>query len=194
MTNNITRIALYLPFIHGHTYTIKAYNVKDLAGNVVNPDKNKATVSYPLEGMLINFNYEDYGTDTLLGKSFINAGFCYEGKSIVTNYGYNFDINATSLFYYFKGDDMFSVSCPYSMDFQGFSYCQLSGLSNDTLLIEGYENNLLKYRDKITYNNQWTDAKTDFHGVDKIKFSILNNGGIADFNFDRFLFEVGNAN
>ena len=184
--DSITKIALYYPLMHGHTYTIRAYNVRDLAGNLINPDSNMAIVSFPLEGSLVKINYESYGSNTFFGRSFINSGFRFIGEGISTNYGYGFNVDAVSLFYYFKGTK-FQISAPYQMGFRGFSYCQLSGLSHDTLLVEGYRDNQLEYSDKFTYLNEWTDLKVNYWRVDRIDFSILNSNGIADFNFDRFL-------
>lgn len=46
---NIVSIALRVGLVQGHTYTIEAYDVKDLAGNLINPEKNKAVLVYPIK-------------------------------------------------------------------------------------------------------------------------------------------------
>jgi hypothetical protein len=118
----------------------------------------------------------------------------HSSHNFVTNYGYMFDTNSNSLFYYFDGTkDSIVISSWQNqpLNFYSLSLYQVSQSGVDTLLVDGWNGNIKKYSTVFLNMSSWKTVIINFLCVDKM---IIRSGNTVlshpfDYNFDNISFE-----
>ncbi len=144
---------------------------------------------------VINFDSQSWTSDQILSSNFSISSYSFSSNErFYTNYGYNFDVNSVSLYYVFQNSltDNITITSPNNSPVKLISLaaCQVSGTSTDSLIVEGWNNSVLKYSRIFPSNANWTVLTLNYDNVNKIviKVDSVGTGGLADYNFDNFNF------
>ena len=143
----------------------------------------------------ITFDNQGWNSDQILPSSFSISGYSFSsGEPFYTNYGYNFDVNSVSLYYVYQNiqSDHITITSPNNslVKFVSLAACQVSGISTDNLIVEGWNNSILKYSETFPANPNWTVYTLNYDNVNKIviRLDSVGTGGLTDYNFDNFNF------
>jgi len=144
---------------------------------------------------LITFDDQGWSSDQSLDSNFTIGNFLYSGnKNFYTNYGYNFDVYNVSIFFVFQNpaEDQFTITTLDNRLFnlKSMAAYQVSELSTDTLIIEGWNGSSKEYTGAFSNLTTWQILSLNYDNINKvvIKLEPSGNGGLTDFNFDNFLF------
>ena len=146
---------------------------------------------------LITFDDQGWSSDQSLDSNFTISNFLYfSNKNFYTNYGYNFDVYNVSIFFVFQNpaEDQFTIT---TLDHKLFNLksmaaYQVSELSTDTLIIEGWNESSKEYTGTFSNITTWQILALNYENINKavIKLEPSGNGGLTDFNFDNFLLDL----
>jgi len=146
---------------------------------------------------LITFDDQGWSSDQSLDSNFTISNFLYfSNKNFYTNYGYNFDVYNVSIFFVFQNpaEDQFTIT---TLDHKLFNLksmaaYQVSELSTDTLIIEGWNGSSKEYTGTFSNITTWQILALNYDNINKavIKLEPSGNGGLTDFNFDNFLLDL----
>lgn len=118
--------------------------------------------------------------DTVINNRFITGDFKVMGSKFATNYGDSLSILHTSLYMYGSNLTVLRVDST-DFSFIGARIYQVSESIKDTLIIEGWLNNKLKYSTVISDNSAWSTCLLYWAIVDKVVFKAKLN---LDYNID----------
>jgi hypothetical protein len=145
---------------------------------------------------LIDFDDQSWSTDQSLDSNFTIDSFLFSSnKYFYTNYGYNFDVYNVSIFFVFQNpvEDQFTITTSDQKLFnlKSIAAYQVSELSTNKLIIEGWNGSSKEYT--ATFNNitTWQILSLNYDNINKTVFKLESSGqgGLTDFNFDNFLIE-----
>jgi hypothetical protein len=144
---------------------------------------------------VITFDDQKWDSDQSLPSNFTVDNFSFSSnKNFYTNYGYNLDVNNTSIYFVFQNPavDQFTIKTINNelVNLNSISVYQVSEVSTDNLTIEGWNNESKKYSLKFSGIKLWQTLPINFDNINKVIFKLekFGNGGIPDFNFDNFTF------
>lgn len=139
----------------------------------------------------INFDDQGWTTDQTLGSTFTINGIVFSsGKNFYTNYGYNFDVYNTSIYYVFQNPstDQFIIKNieNKTFDLTSIAAYQVSESTNDTLVVEGWNGSTRKYKNTFTDISTWKTLLLNYKTIDKVVVKITSAGTsvFSDYNFD----------
>ena len=145
---------------------------------------------------VVTFDDQGWSSDQSLDSNFTIDNFLYSGnKNFYTNYGYNFDVYNVSIYFVFQNpaEDQFTIT---TLDhnlynLKSLAVYQVSELSTDTLIIEGWNGSSKEYTGTFSNITTWQILALNYDNINKavIKLKPSGNGGLTDYNFDNFLFE-----
>ena len=145
---------------------------------------------------LITFDDQGWSSNQTLQSNFTIDNLLYiTNENFYTNYGCNFDVYGVSIYFVFQNPavDQFIIT---SLDNNLFSLksiaaYQVSELSGDNLIIEGWNGSIKEYSGTFSNITTWQILNLNYNNINKavIKLETSGSGGITDFNFDDFLFE-----
>ena len=145
---------------------------------------------------VISFNNQGWNSDQKIDSSFSVGGFTFSsGESFYTNYGYNFNINSTSLYYVFQNPaaDQIIITTPNNepLSLINLAAYQVGEQSNAGLVIEGWYNSTLKYTQTFSENTSWKILTLNYNYINKIliRLDSMESGSLTDYDFDRFTFK-----
>jgi len=145
---------------------------------------------------LITFDDQGWSSDQSLDSNFTIGNFLYSSnKNFYTNYGYNFDVYNVSIYFVFQNlaEDQFTITTLDNRLFnlKSMAAYQVSELSTDSLIIEGWNGSSKVYTGTFSNITAWQILALNYDNINKavIKLEPSGNGGLTDFNFDNFLFE-----
>ncbi len=146
---------------------------------------------------VITFDGQGWCSNQRLSTYFAIRGFGYtSNRDFYTNYGYNFNVNSLSLYYVFQnpGKDKITITTPDGerLNFNSFAAYQVSEVSTDILVVEGWYDSTLKYSESFSNIYSWRTLNLNFYAVNKIVIRVdsSGSGGITDYDFDKFNFGV----
>ncbi len=144
---------------------------------------------------VVTFDDQGWNSDQPLDSNFTIGNYLYSGnKNFYTNYGYNFDVYNVSIYFVFQNpaEDQFTIT---TLDhnlynLKSLAVYQVSELSTDTLIIEGWNGSSKEYTSAFSNITTWQILSLNYDNINKavIKLEPSGNGGLTDFNFDNFLF------
>ena len=144
---------------------------------------------------VITFDNQGWNSNQTLPSNFSIGSYSFSGNEVFyTNYGYNFDVNGTSLYYVFQNPntDKITITTPNGQTAKLISLAayQVSETSTDSLVVEGWNGSNLEYTRSFTNNTSWETLTLNYNNIDKvvIRLDSAGNGGLADYNFDNFTF------
>ncbi len=144
---------------------------------------------------IISFDDQGWSSDQSLDSNFTIGNFLYSSnKNFYTNYGYNFDVYSTSIYFVFQNpaEDQFTVTTINNelVKLNSIAVYQVSESSTDTLIIEGWNGSSKIYSQTFSNITTWQILTLNYDNINKIIFKLANSGyiGLTDFNFDNFLF------
>ncbi len=144
---------------------------------------------------VVAFDDQGWSSNQSLDSNFTIGNFLYSGnKNFYTNYGYNFDVYNVSIFFVFQNpaEDQFTITTLDNRLFnlKSMAAYQVSELSTDTLIIEGWNGSSKEYTGAFSNLTTWQILSLNYDNINKvvIKLEPSGNGGLTDFNFDNFLF------
>jgi len=144
---------------------------------------------------VVTFEDQGWNSDQSLDSIFTTGNFLFSGnKNFYTNYGYNFDVYNVSIFFVFQNpvEDQFTITTLDNelFDLKSMAAYQVSELSTDTLIIEGWNGSSKEYTGTFSNITTWQILTLNYDNINKavIKLEPSGNGGLTDFNFDNFIF------
>jgi len=145
---------------------------------------------------VVTFEDQGWSSNQSLDSNFTIGNFLYSGnKNFYTNYGYNFDVYNVSIYFVFQNpsEDQFTITTLDNelFDLKSMAAYQVSELSTDTLIIEGWNGSSKEYTGTFSNITTWQILALNYDNINKavIKLEPSGNGGLTDFNFDNFIFE-----
>ena len=145
---------------------------------------------------LITFDDQGWNSDQSLEPNFTISNFVYSSnKNFYTNYGCNFDVYGVSIYFVFQNpaEDQFTITSADNNFFnlKSIAAYQVSELSTDNLLIEGWNGSIIEYSTTFSNITTWQILDLSYYNIDKavIKLDPSGSGSLTDFNFDDFLLE-----
>ncbi len=145
---------------------------------------------------VVTFDDQGWSSDQSLDSNFTIGNFLYSSsKNFYTNYGYNFDVYNVSIYFVFQNpaEDQFTITTldHNLFNLKSLAVYQVSELSTDTLIIEGWNGSSKEYTGTFSNITTWQILALNYDNINKavIKLEPSGNGGLTDFNFDNFLFE-----
>jgi Secretion system C-terminal sorting domain len=140
---------------------------------------------------VVTFDSQNWNSDELLTTNFTVGNYSFTGnKPFSTNYGYNFDVNSISLYYVFQNVSTDKITIINSNDSHfgliSLAACQVSGISSDSLVIEGWVDSSLKYARSFANSSSWSTLTTNYNDVTKIVIRVnsISSQSLTDYNFD----------
>ena len=99
---------------------------------------------------VITFDNQGWNSNQILPSNFSIGSYSFSSNEVFyTNYGYNFDVNSTSLYYVFQSPntDKITLTTPNGMPVKLISLAayQVSETSTDSLVIEGWNGSNFDY-------------------------------------------------
>ena len=144
----------------------------------------------------VTFDNQGWNSNQSVDSSFTIDNFLYSGnKNFYTNYGYNFDVYNVSIFFVFQNPakDHFTITTLDNSLFNlnSIAAYQVSELSTDALIIEGWNGSTKEYTLTFESITTWKILDLNYSNINKavIKLEPSGNGGLTDFNFDNFFIE-----
>ena len=144
----------------------------------------------------VTFDDQGWNSNQSLDSNFTIGNFLYSSnKNFYTNYGYNFDVYNVSIFFVFQNpvEDQFTIT---TLDLSLFNLIsiaayQVSELSTDTLIIEGWNGSNKEYTRTFESITTWQILDLNYNNINKavIKLESSGNWRLTDFNFDNFFIE-----
>ena len=146
---------------------------------------------------IISFDDQGWNSNQSLNTTFTINNFQFSGtQNFYTNYGYGFNVDSVSIFFLFenRNTDKIIISVPANerFTFNSLSVYQVSEQSTDNLVIEGWTNNTMVYSESFSNETEWTTLLLNYGNINKvvIRLDSLGQGGISDYNFDNFSYEM----
>ena len=144
---------------------------------------------------VITFDNQGWNSNQILPSNFSIGSYSFSSNEVFyTNYGYNFDVNSTSLYYVFQSPntDKITVTTPNGMPVKLISLAayQVSETSTDSLVIEGWNGSNLEYTRSFLNTTSWETLTLNYNNINKvvIRLDSAGNGGLGDYNFDNITF------
>lgn len=144
---------------------------------------------------VISFDNQSWTSNQTLPSNFTVKGYTFSSnEAFYTNYGYDFDVNGISLYYVFQNpkNDTITITTPNGelVNLISLAAYQVSEVSTDSLVIEGWKDSSLKYSHSFPNNASWEIDTLNYNEINKIviKIDSSGNGGLTDYNFDNFTF------
>jgi len=152
-------------------------------------------ISFSIKGQnIITFDDMGWNSNQLLPTSFLVDNYIFSSnEAFCTNYGYNFDVNSVSLYYFFQNistDEIIIKTLNNNLvTLVSLAAYQVSQSSTDSLVIEGWKDSTLKYTRSFIQDTTWLTYILNYKNINKIiiKLDSAGNGGLADFNFDNIV-------
>ncbi|MEJ2196894.1 MAG: T9SS type A sorting domain-containing protein [Ignavibacteriaceae bacterium] len=145
----------------------------------------------------ITFDDQGWSSNQSLESYFIIGNYLYSGnKTYYTNYGCNFDVYGVSLYSVFQNpaEDQFTITSldNHLFNLNSIAAYQVSELSTDNLIIEGWNGSIIEYTTTFSNITNWQVLDLNYYNVNRvvIKLDPAGSGGLTDFNFDDFVFGV----
>lgn len=146
---------------------------------------------------LINFEDQGWNSNQALDSTFTINNYSFSSsQKFYTNYGYNLDVNGTSLYFVFQNKQTDQITITTSdnqpVHLNSFHVYQVSEQSTDNLVIEGWNGNVQQYSKSFANDSTWTTLNLNYENINKVilKLDSSGNGGISDYNFDNFSFST----
>lgn len=143
----------------------------------------------------ITFDDQGWTTDQSLGSGFSIDGIVFSSaKNFYTNYGFNFDVYNTSIYYMFQNPavDQFVITNTdnRSFDLTSIATYQVSENTTDSLVVEGWNGTIRKYRSAFANINTWKTLILNYKSINKVVVKIKSTvtSVVSDYNFDNFAF------
>lgn len=144
---------------------------------------------------IISFDNQSWTNNQTLPSNFTVSGYSFSSNEpFYTNYGYNFDVNGISLYYVFQNPktDIITITTPNGalVNLISLAAYQVSEVSTDSLIIEGWDALGLKYSRSFPNDSSWEILTLNYNKINKIiiKIDSTGDGGLTDYNFDNFTF------
>ena len=144
---------------------------------------------------IITFDDQGWNSDQTLNSAFTINNYNFSGsQKFCTNYGYNFDVNSTSVYFVFQNKQIDQITIITSdnqpVNLNSLDVYQVSERSTDSLVIEGWNGTVKEYSQSFVNDTSWNTLNLNYQNINKvvIKLDSTGNGGIADYNFDNFTF------
>jgi hypothetical protein len=144
---------------------------------------------------VITFDNQGWNSNQTLPSNFSIGSYSFSGNEVsYTNYGYNFDVNSTSLYYVFQNPntDKITITTPNGQPAKLISLAayQVSEASTDSLVVEGWNGSNLEYTRSFLNTTSWETLTLNYDNINKIviRLDSAGNGGLADYNFDNITF------
>jgi hypothetical protein len=144
---------------------------------------------------VITFDNQGWNSNQILPSNFSIGSYSFSSNEVFyTNYGYNFDVNSTSLYYVFQNPktDKITITTLNGEPAKLISLAayQVSETSTDSLVVEGWNGSNLEYTRSFLNNTSWETLTLNYDNINKIviRSDSAGNGGLADYNFDNFTF------
>jgi len=144
---------------------------------------------------IITFDNQGWNSNQILPSNFSIGSYSFSSNEVFyTNYGYNFDVNSTSLYYVFQSPntDKITLTTPNGMPVKLISLAayQVSETSTDSLVIEGWNGSNLEYTRSFLNTTSWETLTLNYNNINKvvIRLDSAGNGGLGDYNFDNITF------
>jgi len=144
---------------------------------------------------VITFDNQGWNNDQTLPSNLSIGSYSFSSnESFYTNYGYNFDVNGTSLYYVFQNPNIDKITIT-SLNGElakliNLAAYQVSETSTDSLVVEGWNGSNLEYTRSFLNITSWETLTLNFNNINKIviRLDSAGNGGLADYNFDNITF------
>jgi Secretion system C-terminal sorting domain len=143
----------------------------------------------------VTFDDQGWNSNQSLLSNFSVDGYSFSSNEVFyTTYGYGFDVNTISIYYYFQNPktDQIAITASDNVLFNlvRLGACQVSETSPDSLVIEGWNGSTLKYTNTFPNDTLWETLTLNYNSINKIIIRVdsSENNGIADYNFDNFSF------
>src|ERR1035437_11055031 len=144
---------------------------------------------------VITFDNQGWNSNQTLPSNFSIGSYSFSSNEVFyTNYGYNFDVNSTSLYYVFQipTTDKITITTPNGQPAKLISLAayKVSETSTNSLVVEGWNGSNLEYTRSFLNITSWETLTLNFNNINKvvIRLDSAGNGGLADYNFDNFTF------
>ena len=125
--------------------------------------------------------FNSLNVDTVINSSTIDD-YMFSPK-FATNYGDSLDINSTSIFIYQSDLEIIRTDNE-RFDIFALRVYQVSESPDDTLVIKGYADDVLKYHSEfVDVDGPWQTLVLSYSDIDKMIIKGKN-----DYNLDNFLF------
>src|ERR1039458_6999542 len=139
---------------------------------------------------VITFDNQGWNSNQTLPSNFSIGSYSFSGNEVFyTNYGYNFDVNGTSLYYVFQNHNTDKITIT-TLNGElakliSLAAYQVSETSTDSLVVEGWNGSSLEYTRSFLNNTSWETLTLNYDNVNKIviRLDSAGNGGLADYNF-----------
>jgi len=143
----------------------------------------------------ITFDDQEWDSNQSIDSAFTIGDFLFSGnQKFYTNYGYNFDVYNVSIYFLFqdKIEDKITISVldGKAYNLTSLASYQVSELSKDTLIIEGWNGSDKVYSRKFLNIHSWGTLNLNYNNINKvvIRLGYSGNSSISDYNFDNFRF------
>jgi hypothetical protein len=144
---------------------------------------------------VITFDNQGWNSNQTLPSNFSIDNYSFSSSGgFYTNYGYNYDVNGTSLYYVFQNPNTekitITTSNGKSVKLISLAAYQVSETSTDSLVVEGWNGSDLLYATSFLNNDSWKILTLNYNNINKIviRLGSAGNGGLADYNFDNITF------
>lgn len=158
-------------------------------------------------------DFEELPTDTIFPSEIVSKGYkfsilpidfipmddsnssLWENSELMvlpTNYGYNFNYNNTSLYFFHKGNLNISFNSDVTRQFNisEIGCYQVSETNKDTLLVLGYNKGIKKYEKRFINLSSWKILDLGFNCIDLLVLRNDNKSeGIFDYNLDNIIID-----
>lgn len=143
----------------------------------------------------ITFDDQGWNSNQALNSTFIIDNYSVSSsQKFCTNYGYNFDVNSTSIYFIFQNKQtdeiIITTTNNQPINLNSFDVYQVSEQSTDSIVVEGWYGGVKEYSESFANDTTWTTLNLNYENINKviIKLDSTGNGGISDYNFDNFSF------
>ena len=144
---------------------------------------------------VITFDNQGWNSNQPLPSSFVIGSYSISSNEVFyTNYGYNFDVNSTSLYYVFQNPNIDKIAITTSngqpVKLISLGAYQVSESSTDSLVVEGWNGSNMVYTSSFLNTNSWRILTLNYNNINKIliRLGLAGTGGLADYNFDNITF------
>lgn len=144
----------------------------------------------------ITFDDQGWDADQCLNSSFTIGNLVISGsKPFYTNYGYNFNVDNTCIYFHFLNSTTDQLTIAKTggklFNMKSISAYQVSEAGTGSLIIEGWNGSTKQYTSTFTDISNWKDLSLNFKNINKlvIRSNVADGDSITDYDFDNFVID-----
>ena len=146
---------------------------------------------------MITFDSQGWNNNQVLTSNLTIGNYNFSSdNNFYTNYGYNFNVNQSSLYYVFQNPNSDKITITTKDNsltkFLGVDAYQVSETSTQSLIIEGWNSSTKLYSKSFSNLDSWQTLSLNFDNINKVIIRLPSSSTteLTDYNFDNFSFQT----